>query len=178
MQEEVFMLRSVSLPSTVPGRLYLHSMPGRYEPFERTVADIQLRGIAEVICLVSREEIEVKSPDYARALKSGGTPWRQVMFPIVDYGVPDDLQAYLRLVTQTAASLRSGTNVLAHCGAGIGRTGTLAACVLIALGVPLDEALATVHAAGSYAERPEQLDLIAWVAGNLAAPAHGDPQVG
>lgn len=171
------MLRSVSLPATVPGKLYLHSMPGRYEPFARTVAEIQMHGISEVICLVPLEEIEFKSPDYARALRNGGTPWHQVMFPIVDYGVPSNLQAYLQLVVQTADSLRAGTNVLAHCGAGIGRTGTLAACVLVALGVPLNEALETVHAAGSYAERPEQLELIEWVAGSLATPLDGNPEI-
>jgi protein-tyrosine phosphatase len=160
------MLRSVTLPDSVPGKLYLHSMPGRYEPFERTVAAIQMRGITEVICLVALEEIEFKSPDYARALRDGNTPWRQVMFPIVDYGVPADRQDYLKLVLWVAQSLRAGSAILAHCGAGIGRTGTLAACVLVVLGVPLAEALETVHAAGSYAERPEQLDLVEWVARN------------
>ena len=39
----------------------------------------------EVICLVPLEEIEFKSPDYARTLKNNGTPWRQVMLPIVNY---------------------------------------------------------------------------------------------
>lgn len=163
------MLRPVPLPTSIPGKLYLHSMPGRYEPFERTVAEIQMRGITEVICLVPLDEIEFKSPNYARALKNGGTPWRQVMFPIVDYGVPKEREAYLRLILQVVDSLRAGTNVLAHCGAGIGRTGTLAACVLTVLGVSVAEALETVHAAGSYPERPEQLDLVEWVAHSLGA---------
>jgi protein-tyrosine phosphatase len=163
------MLRPVPLPTSIPGKLYLHSMPGRYEPFERTAAEIQMRGITEVICLVPLQEIEFKSPDYARALKNGGTPWRQVMFPIVDYGVPKEREAYRRLIVQIADSLRAGTNVLAHCGAGIGRTGTLAACVLAVLGVPVAEALETVHTAGSYPERPEQLDLVDWVARSTTA---------
>ena len=163
------MLRPVSLPSSIPGKLYLHSMPGRYEPFDQTVAAIRMRGITEVICLVPLEEIEIKSPDYARALKNGGTAWRQVMFPIVDYGVPKERDSYLKLVMQVAGSLRKGTNVLAHCGAGIGRTGTLAASVLVYLGVPLDQALETVHAAGSYPERPEQLELVEWVARSAGA---------
>ena len=163
------MLRLVPLPTSIPGKLYLHSMPGRYEPFERTVAEIRMRGITEVICLVPLDEIEFKSPDYARALKNGDTSWRQVMFPIVDYGVPKEREAYRRLIVQIVDSLRAGTNVLAHCGAGIGRTGTLAACVLAVLGVPVAEALETVHAAGSYPERPEQLDLVEWVAGSVGA---------
>jgi len=163
------MLRPVPLPTSIPGKLYLHSMPGRYEPFERTVAEIQMRGITEVICLVPLDEIEFKSPDYARALRNGSTPWRQVMFPIVDYGVPKEREAYRRLILQIVDSLRAGTNVLAHCGAGIGRTGTLAACVLVVFGVPVAEALETVHAAGSYPERPEQLELVDWVARSTGA---------
>jgi len=78
--------------------------------------------------------------------------------------VPKEREAYRRLILQVVDSLRAGTNVLAHCGAGIGRTGTLAACVLVVFGVPVAEALETVHAAGSYPERPEQLELVDWVA--------------
>ena len=63
--------------------------------------------------------------------------------------------------------------MLAHCGAGIGRTGTLAASVLVFLGVPLDQALETVHAAGSYPERPEQLELVEWVARSAGATPIG-----
>jgi protein-tyrosine phosphatase len=139
-------------------------MPGRYEPFDEVVAAMQMRGITEVICLVPIEEIDAKSPEYGRALRNGGTYWRQVMFPIVDYGVPEERESFLKLVNQVVDSLGAGTNVLAHCGAGIGRTGTLAASVLVRLGVPLDQALETVHAAGSYPERPEQLELVEWVA--------------
>ena len=42
-----------------------------------------------------------------------------------------------------------GQQVLLHCAAGIGRTGTVAACVLKHLGLPAALALARVRAAGS-----------------------------
>lgn len=165
------MFRYVPLPDDVKGRLYLHSMPGRFEPLQESLDEIQRRGIAQVICLASMNEIKGKSPDYARLLSNGGTPWRQVMFPIVDFGVPADRQRYLSFVVQIAQSLRAGDYVLVHCAAGIGRTGLLAASVLVALGVSVDAAQQTVHAAGSYPERPEQIDLIQWVAQSTAAGA-------
>ena len=111
-------------PSPPPSRQALP--PQHARPLRAVRANggrIRMRGITEVICLVPLDEIEFKSPDYARALKNGDTSWHQVMFPIVDYGVPKEREAYRRLILQVIDSLRAGTNVLAHCGAGIGRTG-------------------------------------------------------
>jgi protein-tyrosine phosphatase len=99
------------------------------------------------------------------------------MFPIVDFGVPSDRARFLELVNSIAFDLRGGANILLHCAAGIGRTGTVASCVLAALGVPVDEATQRVYAAGSYAERPEQVDLIQWVAQQTASLAAPQPTV-
>jgi protein-tyrosine phosphatase len=164
------MFRPVNLPADVSGKLYLHSLPGRYESFDSTVARIQMLGISQVVCLVPIEEVRSKSPAYAQALDANACTWQQVMFPILDFGVPRDRQAFLTLVQQVAESLRGGSNVLAHCGAGIGRTGTLAASVLVALGMTPDGALAAVQASGSYPERPEQLELVGWIGETLASP--------
>lgn len=158
------MFRSVALPDDVSGRLYLHSMPARYEAYQATLDAVRLKGITQVVCLTSLEEIASKAPAYARAVQRKDVPWQQRMYPIVDYGVPSDRASFLELVHSIAADLRSGVNILLHCAAGIGRTGTVASCVLIALGVPADEAALRIYAAGSYAERPEQVELIQWVA--------------
>lgn len=158
------MFRAVDLPAGVSGKLYLHSMPGRYESFDATLAEMQMHGISQVVCLVPLEEIEAKSPAYAQALRSGAQRWQQVMFPIVDFGVPNDRDAFLAMVQDIAGSLRRDANLLVHCGAGVGRTGTVAASVLVVLGVAPGEAQKRVEAAGSFAERPEQVALIDWVA--------------
>jgi protein-tyrosine phosphatase len=163
------MFRSVTLPDDVRGRLYLHSMPGRYEPYQATLDGVRIKGITQVVCLTSLEEIAGKAPAYARALQRNDLPWQQRMFPIVDFGVPSDRARFLELVNSVAADLRDGVNILLHCAAGIGRTGTVASCVLVALGVPAPEAAERVHAAGSHAERPEQVELIQWVAQQTAS---------
>jgi protein-tyrosine phosphatase len=164
------MFRYVPLPDGLTGRLYLHSMPGRFEPLEESIDEIRRRGIGQVICLASEEEIEAKSPPYARLLANGNASWRQVMFPIVDFGVPGDRRRFLSFVVQIAQSLRAGDYVLVHCAAGIGRTGLVATSVLVALGLPVDEALRQIEAVGSHPERPEQLDLIRWIAGVVQSP--------
>ena len=161
------MIRSLTLPPAVPGQLYLRSMPGRYEPFEKARKEIVQRRIAWVICLAPLEEVRSKSPVYARAIEAGEVPWADEMFPIPDYGVPADRDAFLDLVRTIAERLRARERVLIHCGAGIGRTGTLAVCVLRALGMTQDEAYEAVTDAGSGPETSAQEELVQWVADRL-----------
>ena len=57
-----------------------------------------------------------------------------------------------------------------HCAAGIGRTGTMAVCVLVAFGTPLDEALRIVGEARPMAgpEVGAQRELVEAFAARLA----------
>jgi protein-tyrosine phosphatase len=57
------------------------------------------------------------------------------------------LESARSLVGLVAQRLDAREGVLVHCGAGMGRAGTLAAAVLLHYGMALDEALATVAAA-------------------------------
>jgi len=164
------MFRLVHMPAGVEGKLFLHSMPGRLEPLEDTLAAIQANGIQRVVCLTSMEEIWRKSTAYACLLEAGGIPWRQEMFPIKDYDVPEDREAYLTFVREMAAALRAGERLLVHCAGGVGRTGTLAAVILLALGLGELEALQAVEMAGSGPENEKQRALVTWCAGRLRQP--------
>jgi protein-tyrosine phosphatase len=161
------MARLVSLPSDVPGRLYLHAMPGRYESWASTREIFSRKGVDLVVALTPLEEILLKSPDYAQAIEARKLPWDHELFPIPDFGVPDDRAAFLALARSVAMRLREGRCIIIHCGAGIGRTGTLAVCVLMALGEGKEEACEAVKHAGSGCERPDQNELVGWVASQL-----------
>lgn len=162
--EKHVMFRNVELPEGVRGDLFLHSMPGRYEPFPQAAEEIGRCEIDRVVSLAPADEIMHRSSEYARALAADELPCAYDAYPIPDFGVPLDRDDFAAFVYVLATRLRAGERMLVHCGAGIGRTGVLACCLLIALGVSQENALKTVHAAGSGPETPEQKDLIDWFA--------------
>ncbi len=71
-------------------------------------------------------------------------------FAIEDMNIPKEAEAeqYGALILEIVSRLKEGENVVVHCRGGLGRTGTVAACVLVALGVhSADEAIDAVRAA-------------------------------
>jgi protein-tyrosine phosphatase len=77
-----------------------------------------------------------------------------------NFGLPRDLAAFRDGIAQMAESLEAGDAVMLHCAAGIGRTGTAAACLLKRLGLPTAEALQRVRDAGSNPENAVQSGLV------------------
>lgn len=161
------MLRSVTLPTGISGHLFLSAMPGRYESFSVATKAITSQAIGCIFCLVPAEEIEKLSPQYGRAMAAEILPCAVVSSPVPDFGLPPDGKTYIRIVQEAAGRLRSGNNILVHCGAGIGRTGVFAVSVLMALGIALPEATELVARAGSNAEGPGQKKFVSWVAEEL-----------
>jgi len=71
-------------------------------------------------------------------------------FAIEDMNVPREAEAekYEELIRDIVERMRDGKNVIVHCRGGLGRTGTVAACVLVVLGNhSADEAIGAVRAA-------------------------------
>ena len=164
------MFRSVELPERVSGYLYLHSMPGRYESFQEARGEIARCKIECVIRLASLEEVRYKSRDYALAIEAGQLPWIEEAFPVPDFDAPKgkDLPRFLELAKNVANHLINGKSILIHCGAGIGRAGTLAICVLIALRMCPEKAEAVVEKAESRPEVESQKEVIEWVAEKIS----------
>lgn len=119
----------------------------------RTSADV-------VVCLVEEHELADRYPEYVAWLRENDGD-AAVWFPIHDLGAPGVREARL-LLGELSERLHAGDNIVMHCAAGIGRAGTMAVCLLMALGVGKDDALATVAAARPMAgpEAGAQLDLV------------------
>lgn len=158
------MFRRVDLPARVPGKLLLHSMPGRYEAIESVWNQVRNEAVRAIVCLAEKDELHEKSCDYARALEAGTVPCLVLPFEIPDRGAPEDRDAFWALAGDVAKRLQCGETVLIHCAGGVGRTATFAVCVLLALGEPASEARSVVSRAGSTVETAPQSKLISWCA--------------
>lgn len=124
--------------------------------------------IGAIVCLAGNDEISGKSDAYYRALQDGTVPCPVIRFEIPVNEVPEDRDVFLSLARDVAHRLLAAENILVHCGAGVGRSGALAQCVLLVLGQTLNAAYAAVTDAGSWAETPQQRGLIRWCATEIA----------
>ncbi|MFT3912602.1 MAG: tyrosine-protein phosphatase [Anaeromyxobacteraceae bacterium] len=79
------------------------------------------------------------------AARKAGLRWRH--FPIPDVHIPASVPDTGRLVSDLLRALGKGETVVIHCWGGLGRTGTIAACILVAAGSKPDEAIRHVRAA-------------------------------
>lgn len=135
-------------------------MPGRIEPWSRFLRDAEAARLDRVVCLAPLLEVQRLSPDYFAAIQARQLPCRWMHLPMRDFGVPDNLLEFKSAVVDLCAALRAGESMVLHCAAGIGRTGTTAACLLKGLGLSTAQALKQVREAGSNPETAAQSGLI------------------
>jgi hypothetical protein len=155
-------LRRVRLPDGVAGSLWLSAMPGRFNSWREFEREAQQVRLHMVVCLTGRDEMRELSPHYHAAVESGGTSFEWLHLPVPNFGVPQDRAAFRAGVDRVVLALRAGQPVMLHCAAGIGRTGSMAACVLKALGLSPDDALERVRAAGSNPQNAAQSGFVDW----------------
>jgi protein-tyrosine phosphatase len=153
-------LRLLDTADCCPGELWLGSMPGRFERWNEFLASARRHKLSLVVCLAPPEEVASLSPPYWQAIAEGSLDFRFLSLPMQNYGLPRDLAGFRDGIAQMAERLKAGDTVMLHCAAGIGRTGTAAACLLKHLGLETDEALQRVRDAGSNPENAVQSGLV------------------
>jgi protein-tyrosine phosphatase len=99
-------------------------------------------GATTVVCLNERGELADRYPGYVDWLQSN-TRDRAIWFPVHDLYAPP-LAVMKPFLDELVDRIRNGDHLLVHCGAGIGRAGTTAVCLLMLLGHDEDEAMKIV----------------------------------
>ncbi|MFZ6778234.1 protein-tyrosine phosphatase family protein [Undibacterium sp. Ji83W] len=149
------------------GFLAVMAKPVAGEWIEDEFRGIAQFGISRLVSLLETHEIRdlglQTAPDLCAA--------NQINFmhyPIKDRGLPSSFSATQKLVTQLHDDLLKGSNTVIHCRAGIGRTGLLAAAVLIRHGFDAAAALAIISKARGVMV-PDTQEQIDWLNKHLAA---------
>jgi protein-tyrosine phosphatase len=149
------------IPASWRGTLAVVTRPRGGDWLEDEVSGWRRAGLDIVISLLEKDEAAQLELDHeADVAKSKGIEF--VSFPIPDRGVPASTREALVLLTKTVAALEEGKSVAVHCRQGIGRSGMLAAGLLVTSGVAPDNAIGVVSAARGLTipETPAQLDWI------------------
>jgi hypothetical protein len=156
----------VALPEG-PGRLWLC---GKHFVGPDPVAALSACDADVIVCLCERHELEERYPGYVRWLAAQDGQ-AAIWFAIPDLHAPP-VTAVQPLLIRLRQLVQAGRGVLLHCGAGIGRAGTLAAALLMRMGVSQKQALSIVAAARPLAgpEAGAQTELLDRLAAVLPEP--------
>src|SRR5947209_7311877 len=118
------------IPGPWRGRLAIAARPRGGDWLEDEATGWRRAGIDIVVSLLENDEADqFDLLDERKAAEKNGVDF--VSFPIPDRGVPASTRDAVSLVCNIAAALEQGKNVAVHCRQGIGRSGLIAAGVLM-----------------------------------------------
>jgi protein-tyrosine phosphatase len=152
-----------------PGKLAVGPRPRGGDWLKDDIATWKREDINTVLSLLTpEEEREMGLRDEASEVRIQGMEFTS--FPIPDLQIPRSEAKWAEVLEKVSLALSSGKNVLVHCRQGIGRSGLVAACLLVKKGMSPGAAVESVSAARglSVPETPEQRDWIEHYAVALA----------
>lgn len=143
------------------GKLALAARPRGGEWLHDELASWQRAGVHTIFSLLTAgEERDLDLTHEQREAKAHGMAFRS--FPIPDRHVPDSEARLARVLEKLDKELASGKNVVLHCRQGIGRTGLVAACLLVTKGLEPKTAIKRLSAARGTSV-PETAEQRRWI---------------
>ena len=134
------------IPETPIGRLAIMPRPRAGDWLEDELQAWHRDGVDVIVCLLTQPELrELGLQNEAAVAQAQGMQF--ISYPISDYQVPPSISDTLKLVDQIHTLLQAHKGVLIHCQMGIGRSSTIAACVLQKQGLDADTAFQALQTA-------------------------------
>jgi len=158
------------LDESWPGKLAVSARPRGGDWLKDDVASWSRSHVNAVISLLTPdEEGDLALRDEAAEVRAHGMSFTS--FPIPDRQIPTSEAKLSEVLEKAARDLSNGKNVLVHCRQGIGRSGLIAACLLVKKGMSPGAAIEVVSAARgvSIPETVEQRDWIEHYAAALTS---------
>lgn len=132
-----------------PGKKQSNAMSGVWDrSLELDLDQIRAWGAGTVITLIEPHEFEeLGVMNLGREVRARGMEWLHL--PIRDVSPPDDRfeVGWVEYCLRLREAILGGSRVLVHCKGGLGRAGTVAALLLIELGLGPEEAIRQVRQA-------------------------------
>src|SRR5271169_2216997 len=144
-----------------PGKLALEARPRGGDWLPDEIANWKRAGVHAVLSLLtSEEEHDLDLLEEAKEVNTQGLEF--LSLPIPDRQVPRSEAKLGEVLEKVSGALSTGRNVVVHCRQGIGRTGVVAACLLVKNGMSPGAAVEAASAARGVAvpETAEQRDWI------------------
>ncbi len=144
----------------VQGELGSMHKPGLLRDLDDDLAGLRALGVRTLVTLTEESFDEAKLSEYEI---------RPIHFPIVDMSIPDIalVEPLCRLISE---GMKTGDSFIVHCKAGLGRTGTILACVQVYRGASAVDAIDTIRLKNAkYIQTDEQTEFVSRFEVYLAA---------
>jgi protein-tyrosine phosphatase len=144
-----------------PGKLAIAARPRGGDWLEDEMRGWQDAGIGTVLSLLTaEEEQDLDLSKEAQIARDAGL--RFASLPILDRQVPSSPSEVAPILGELDTKLASGKNAVIHCRQGVGRSGMIAACLLVLRGIDPDAAVRELEKVRRTAV-PETVEQRRWI---------------
>jgi protein-tyrosine phosphatase len=156
------------IPGPWRGRLAIAARPRGGDWLEDETKGWQRANLDVIVSLLEDHEAAALGlVNEAQAARASGLCFTS--FPIADRGVPGSVSAANSLIASLIDALEEGKNVAVHCRQGLGRSGLIAAGILVTSGLTPERAIEVVSSARGQSV-PETGEQRSWIQGLPVRP--------